>query len=404
MVIGVMDDKMKILLLDDIAANLNMLERLLVANDYQVLSASDPYDALHILANEPSIGAIVTDYMMPELKGFDFFKAFKALPIYKALPSAALPPCILITAWAQEFSPEDALKMGFHAVLQKPFPNKEILNVLHDIRDGKSERTLHALFINFDEKATSNLDRLSKKIRYPFLFKSFKEGLNHYKRDQFSDAIVMNSTAGNPVTKEFLTQFLEVKRINDQDNVRKDPIIIVGYPEFDPADFKDNELITVLTGPLNYRTLAEKVSNIHSGTQPNTPSKYRAKILLVDDVHSCLAINGFIMNDMGYEVVTAKSADAALELLFSDQGLDIDLVLSDYHMPEMDGLEFFHSCMDQRQKDPLLSEINLPFLMYSAYSDNKMVHQCECEGVACVLKKPLNKTDLKRALEKVLAS
>jgi two-component system response regulator RegX3 len=60
------------------------------------------------------------------------------------------------------------------------------------------------------------------------------------------------------------------------------------------------------------------------------------RILVVDDEPTNTKLLKFLLSDEGYEVMTAASADEALDVLNRD---DFDLLLLDIMMPGMDGLE-----------------------------------------------------------------
>ena len=60
------------------------------------------------------------------------------------------------------------------------------------------------------------------------------------------------------------------------------------------------------------------------------------KVLLVDDEAMVLRSAGFMLRSLGHEVVEAPSGQAALHVLAQDPG--IELLLTDYQMPGMDGI------------------------------------------------------------------
>jgi len=62
----------------------------------------------------------------------------------------------------------------------------------------------------------------------------------------------------------------------------------------------------------------------------------RNKILIVDDENDVISALQFRLASAGYETVTASNGAEALEILRSSE---IDLVLADFMMPEVNGLE-----------------------------------------------------------------
>jgi CheY-like chemotaxis protein len=69
---------------------------------------------------------------------------------------------------------------------------------------------------------------------------------------------------------------------------------------------------------------------------PSPPSAKPAEILLVDDNRQGLIARKSVLQELGYNISTATSGDEALELL-SRQNFDV--VVTDYRMPRMDGIE-----------------------------------------------------------------
>ncbi len=79
-------------------------------------------------------------------------------------------------------------------------------------------------------------------------------------------------------------------------------------------------------------------------------------ILLVDDELSLLdQAKIFLEREGNLNVITASSAKEGLELLDDE---DIGVIVSDYQMPEMDGLEFLEEIRDNR-------DIDIPFIMFT---------------------------------------
>jgi DNA-binding NtrC family response regulator len=61
-------------------------------------------------------------------------------------------------------------------------------------------------------------------------------------------------------------------------------------------------------------------------------------ILLVDDEVHMLDLVGETLSTFGYTVIAKTDAESALSVI--QEGTDIDLVITDYRMPGMNGVEF----------------------------------------------------------------
>ena len=69
---------------------------------------------------------------------------------------------------------------------------------------------------------------------------------------------------------------------------------------------------------------------------PASPPAKTPEILLVDDNRQGLIARKSVLQELGYNISTATSGDEALEL-FSKQNFDV--VVTDFKMPRMDGIE-----------------------------------------------------------------
>jgi len=69
---------------------------------------------------------------------------------------------------------------------------------------------------------------------------------------------------------------------------------------------------------------------------PATPPAKTPEILLVDDNRQGLIARKSLLQELGYNISTATGGDEALEL-FSKQNFDV--VVTDFKMPRMDGIE-----------------------------------------------------------------
>jgi two-component system chemotaxis response regulator CheY len=83
----------------------------------------------------------------------------------------------------------------------------------------------------------------------------------------------------------------------------------------------------------------------------------------------------------------------ALKLLRSQP---VDLVITDYHMPEMDGISLFQSM----QQDPVLAKI--PVLLISGVPNEKFATQALAMGIQSTLTKPFRAEQLDQEIQSLL--
>jgi PAS domain S-box-containing protein len=114
----------------------------------------------------------------------------------------------------------------------------------------------------------------------------------------------------------------------------------------------------------------------------------QGRVLVVDDEPVLLRSITKVLRSLGYEVLDAVSAQAALEVLARER---VDLLLSDVTMPGMSGVEL--------AREVALRHPNVRILLSSGYSDGLDTHP---PGVKAVLPKPLGRKELALAITTAL--
>lgn len=109
------------------------------------------------------------------------------------------------------------------------------------------------------------------------------------------------------------------------------------------------------------------------------------KILLVDDEFSTLAIAQKILRQQGYTTFTAENGVEALEVI---RAQDIQVIISDWNMPEMDGLELCRYLRSQPSVDHLF------FIMMTARDSQEDKLAAIDAGANEFLTKPIDAAEL----------
>ena len=121
-------------------------------------------------------------------------------------------------------------------------------------------------------------------------------------------------------------------------------------------------------------------------------NKDNKTVLLVEDDDGNRRIIAEILEDLGYQVISEAGGSSALSVI--KRGVAIDLVITDYRMPDMNGLDLV---MELRRTQP-----NAPVIMMTAYGSIENYFESMSLGVFEYVNKPLDKTEFERIVKKAL--
>jgi CheY-like chemotaxis protein len=127
-----------------------------------------------------------------------------------------------------------------------------------------------------------------------------------------------------------------------------------------------------------------------SSSKPSAQS-VPARILLVDDNALGLKARKTVLEELGYKIATAANGDDALEHFARQK---FDLVVTDYKMPRMDGLELIGRL---RKKVP-----ELPIILISGYVDALGLSEQNTNADAVIQKSANEVPHLVRAVARLL--
>ena len=116
-------------------------------------------------------------------------------------------------------------------------------------------------------------------------------------------------------------------------------------------------------------------------------------ILVADDESHILNVVSLKLRNAGYRVLTACDGREALEIATAELP---DLLITDYHMPELSGLEL---CQRLKQ-DPATAGISA--IMLTARGYHLEPHDTEQSGILRMLSKPFSPRHLLAAVNELL--
>jgi CheY-like chemotaxis protein len=126
-------------------------------------------------------------------------------------------------------------------------------------------------------------------------------------------------------------------------------------------------------------------------TRNSSSPVVHARILLVDDNTNGLAARRCVLEELGHRILTAANGPDALEQFAAHK---VDLVVTDYKMPRMDGLELISRL---RKQSP-----DLPIVLVSGFVDSLGMNEAST-GADVVIQKSANEVShLVRSVNRLL--
>lgn len=143
---------------------------------------------------------------------------------------------------------------------------------------------------------------------------------------------------------------------------------------------------------LNWGLLLYKMTVEERREDPSDQFPVGMRVLAVDDDPICLKLLETLLRKCQYHVTTTSQAITALKMLRENKNY-FDLVISDVHMPDMDGFKLL---------ELVGLEMDLPVIMLSANGDPKLVMKGITHGACDYLLKPVRIEELKNIWQHVI--
>ena len=119
------------------------------------------------------------------------------------------------------------------------------------------------------------------------------------------------------------------------------------------------------------------------------------KVMVVDDSSVMRQIIKNNLKQLGFELANLLDAEDGEEALQKINQGDVDLVISDWNMPKMTGIDFLKAI----RSDEALKE--LPFLMVTSEADKEKIMEAVQAGVNQYIVKPFNANQLEEKIKEI---
>ncbi len=215
----------KILVVDDVAVNVQLLTTYLTSVGYDVFTARDGQEALDKVS-EAQPDLILLDVMMPKLNGFEVCERLKSDPTTKIIP------VIMVTALNEIEDKIKATEAGADDFVSKPFNKLELLTRVKSLLRIKQLHDELRAKVRELEQARERLrqlaitDGLTGLYNHRYLKEHLEQELLRANRHQSHVSVVMldidhfkkfNDTFGHPAGDTILRTLARLLR----DNIRK---------------------------------------------------------------------------------------------------------------------------------------------------------------------------------------
>jgi len=118
----------------------------------------------------------------------------------------------------------------------------------------------------------------------------------------------------------------------------------------------------------------------------------KLKVLFADDEADFREIISSRIRSWGYDLITASDGKESLDAVKSQAP---DIIILDYMMPDMTGVEVL--------KEIRKAGLKTPVIMFTAYPDDKMMEETEKLGVSAFIPKLSKYVDTQVALKSALS-
>ena len=118
------------------------------------------------------------------------------------------------------------------------------------------------------------------------------------------------------------------------------------------------------------------------------------KVLVIDDIASARKIVVRLLGKLGISnVFSAEKGEEAIDLAIKEE---VDLIISDLHLKDMDGIDVFRGLQEAND------DFKVPFIVMTSDMNREEFDRVIQEGVSAYLLKPFSLKDLRNIVSKAI--
>lgn len=417
----------RILIVDDDIHLCQLYETVLKEAGMETLSVSDPMLALDSLAAfKPDL--ILMDMHMPVCDGLELAGVIRQIEEYCSIP------IVFLSSESDQNLHLDAKRMGGDEFLLKSIDNRLLVSSVevraqrmkllrsYMVRDSLTGMYNHSSTKGHLEQAVNTALRCGENVCFVMLdldhFKSVNDRYGHATGDRVLVALAnllrqrlrKSDIIGRYGGEEFavILPRTAMPEAMDLMNRLRECFAMIPFPMEGGAfnvtftcgvaslGFHDNaEKLTLAADQALYRAKKEGRNRVVAAGRFLTTAQIKELIVLVvEDAPPIRAIQIEMLKALGFKrIVTAGHGKEALDLL---QSGPVDLILADWHMPVMNGIELLKAV---RADSGLLG---IPFVMITGESDMNNVREAIIAGVTEYILKPVHSEELSKKIIRAL--
>ena len=351
-------DRHSVLIVDDDPLVLAGFHEVLLREGFDVTAVSSGREAIVQMRGRP-FDVILTDMLMPKVNGFEVLR--NAL---ETLPDAVV---IMVTGHASVRSAVEALRQGAYDYLIKPCEDEELMfRVRMGIERIYMRRELRSKEI--DSEKMKAIAQTAVTVN-----------------DQINTPLNVILNSAEYIRMKTLPESGDLQQSLDfiGQEVSKIKSVIQRLARIADPQIRD------YAGGTAFMVDVDRSGQRDAEGFPDAIGKRR--ILIVDDEQFMVHTLAKILELMGYDVLSALGGQEAYDLVLAQP---VDLVVSDLHMPDMNGLELLTSIKTHNPEIPVILITG-----YGVENARAVATAWKADGF---LGKPFKITELKSVIEEAL--